>query len=196
MTGRIGRWLRRLAGVVTRCLLILSMAVGAGSLAILVLERHAGYNTAVILSGSMRPGMPVGTLVVSAPAPAADIRAGDVITFHPPGVAVTVTHRVIAVLPAPSAGTPPTLVTKGDANPGPDPWRVAAIGVIQRMRVHVPELGYTAIALQTHAVRFALVVVPALAFGALLLFELWRDDPEDEDGDEAGLPAVTGALPA
>ncbi|MBC8091842.1 MAG: signal peptidase I, partial [Pseudonocardia sp.] len=96
------------------------------ALAVAVVPAAVGGSTLTVLSGSMEPTLPVGSVVVVRPRPPAEIGTGDVITFlaRDPGSDATrvVTHRVVEVLPGPE------FRTRGDANPDPDPGLVAAAG--------------------------------------------------------------------
>ncbi len=66
-------------------LLLSAVLVTVGAVFCIALVLHVrGFETFAVLSGSMRPGMPVGTLVLTQPVATAEIRVGDVITFHPP----------------------------------------------------------------------------------------------------------------
>lgn len=71
---------------------------------------------------------PVGTLLWVKPAPFADLRPGDFITFHPPGEpGVTYSHRVYRRY------ADGTISTKG-VIPAPDPWRLHASDVVGTVR--------------------------------------------------------------
>ena len=89
-------------------------------LAICVLVPRAGGGTPyTVLTSSMEPDFPPGTLVVVRPVDAEDVAVGDVITFQlVSGRPEVATHRVIAITASPE-GTP-EFVTQGDANPKPD----------------------------------------------------------------------------
>jgi signal peptidase len=142
-------------------------------------QHFGGYRMYSILSGSMSPGMPMGSLALSAPVPTSELRVGDVLTFHPPHRAdVLVTHRVWRIVPnstdLATGAKGPVLMTKGDANAGPDLWRVPVQGIAMKRVASVPKLGYAMMQLQTRAVRIALVMLPVVAFGIYLMVELWR----------------------
>ena len=87
----------------------------------------AGGSALTVLSPSMTPTFPVGTLVVIRPRPVERIRIGDVVSFtdRDPGTGSTrtVTHRVVGVDPGPQ------FRTKGDANEAQDPEPVQATEV-------------------------------------------------------------------
>ncbi len=83
-----------------------------------------GWQSDVVLTGSMAPRINPGDVVVSEPVPATSVRAGQVISFDDPNVAGrTVIHRVRSVNPD------GTLITRGDANPTDDSHAVAPAAV-------------------------------------------------------------------
>jgi len=84
-----------------------------------VIPRLGGAQTYTILTGSMRPGMPPGTVVVVKSRPVDKIKVGDVITYQlRSGEAVVVTHRVVSTAVALN-GTK-SFTTQGDANNAAD----------------------------------------------------------------------------
>ncbi|HMH57675.1 MAG TPA: signal peptidase I, partial [Galbitalea sp.] len=88
-------------------------------LILVVVPRATGSTPYTILTGSMVPQMPPGTIVVNRPEPFSAIRVGDVLTYQiASGEPAVVTHRVIAIN-VESDGSQ-TLTMKGDANPSPD----------------------------------------------------------------------------
>jgi len=145
---------------------LLVVVVGA-ALAAVVVPRLGGATPYAVLTGSMRPAMPPGTLVVVRDVAPASIRAGDVITFMPyPDDPSVVTHRVVAV--GFDATGELAFRTRGDANPVPDTWAVHARQLVGKRWYFVPYLGYLTAAL-TGAQRTVLVLVLA---GALFLYAL------------------------
>ena len=78
-----------------------------------------GYQRYVITSGSMTGTYDRGSLVFDKVVPTSSLRAGDVITFRPPGHAGLVTHRIHTLT---SVDGKRVLTTKGDANRVPDAW--------------------------------------------------------------------------
>jgi signal peptidase len=72
-----------------------------------------------ILTGSMRPAMPPGTLAVVQPTDPAKLKVGDVATYQwESGSPAIVTHRITEITRSSSGGT---LMLKGDNNPPVDP---------------------------------------------------------------------------
>ncbi|WP_433200388.1 signal peptidase I [Dactylosporangium sp. CS-047395] len=97
-----------------------------------------------ILTGSMTPYSPTGSLVMTVPVDAAQIHTGDVIAFRPPAPFVVnggrpVMHRVQSIG---TAAGKPFMTTKGDANQQADPWQVSLDGGQFRKAVFVvPHVG-------------------------------------------------------
>lgn len=122
-----------------------------------------------ILSGSMAPRVPTGSLVLATPRPAAAIRVGDVVVFRAPIAGHRLTaHRVIAVV---SNGPHPVIRTKGDANAAADPWQAKLEGGrIWVVRRDVPLLGYVTIYTQRSWPFLVLVLV----IGAVVIHALRR----------------------
>jgi signal peptidase len=76
---------------------VLSLVAGVVILAI-ILPAVSGAQTYTILTRSMEPSYPPGTLIVVRPVDAADLRVGSVITFQvSPGKEDVITHRIIAI---------------------------------------------------------------------------------------------------
>lgn len=119
---------------------VLDVAAVLGLLCALgvVLALVTGWRPVVLVSGSMAPAMPAGTLVVTRPVAAPDLRAGDVVTLPLPGTGSLVTHRVVSV---DHTTDPPTAVLRGDANDADDPHAYPLDGPVRRAVLHVPALG-------------------------------------------------------
>ena len=155
--------------------------------------RLFGFETFYIRSGSMRPGLPVGALVVATRVPAANLHVGDVIVFsRPDSPSDMVTHRIVAVEDSP---TGKQFVTKGDANSVADPWRVQAAGVGWRESFSIPKLGYavgyTRVALGSVGLFGAAIIMLTV----LALAAIWRTPSDTEPAPEAD-PASADVGPA
>jgi signal peptidase len=72
--------------------------------------------------------------------PTRELREGDVISFRAPvDDQPVVTHRVIDIT---RPGAHPVIRTRGDANPGPDPWTARVTeDVVWRQRAVIPHVG-------------------------------------------------------
>ncbi len=106
-----------------------------------IVPRLTGATDLTVLTGSMRPGLPEGTLLIVKPAALSDIRIGDIITYEPKAsdAQTLVTHRVIAVTTSTSGDY--SFTTKGDANNTADPT-VTAKQVVAKLWYSVPYLGW------------------------------------------------------
>ena len=133
-----------------------------------------GYKPVAVYSGSMRPTIPVGGLVLDRAIPSNEVRVGDVITFSDPYVkGRLVTHRVIDI-----RQTPHGLAyrTKGDANPGRDPWLIRLTGQVGRVSFGVPVAGYILFYAHTREVRSLLICLAALSLLVGVLRRIWRKE--------------------
>jgi signal peptidase len=149
-----------------------------GLLGFIGIGPHTGlYTTMTVLSGSMRPGIPVGAVVVGRPQPARDLRVGQVITYPiPVDDHRVVTHRVVRII---SAGEHPVFQTKGDSNDAADPWVATATGpTVSRVRGVVPGLGYAIHWLRSRTLHMAGVVVLPVIVGVWRVVDIWREDDE------------------
>ena len=146
--------------------LMVLFAIGVGPLT-------GRYRVVTVLTGSMRPTAPPGSLVISTPEAATDVRVGQVITFKAPidGNPI-VTHRVIEVV---SGGPHPIFRTQGDANPAPDPWTARiGDGPVWQARTVVPWAGTAIRALRSPLLHKLTVFGAPLGFALLAVIGIWR----------------------
>jgi len=116
-------------------LLVAAFVLGA---AVLV-PRLAGGTPYTVLTGSMSPAYPPGTMIVTRPH--ASVGLGSVITFQlVSGKPEVVTHRVVAVARHPDGRM--RFQTQGDANDSPDPQWVRPEQVRGVLWYAVPGLGH------------------------------------------------------
>jgi signal peptidase len=119
-----------------------------------------GLKALSVPTGSMRPGMPPGSLVLMHRVPLSSLKAGDIITYtNPLTMKSTITHRIIKIYKI--DGKVPTFITKGDANLSPDPPVVG--GLVKGQAVwYVPYVGEWLMWSKTWLGISLLVYVPAL----------------------------------
>lgn len=142
-------------------ILVATAAVAAGVL----LPRIGGATPYTILTGSMEPNYPPGTLVVAKPTAVEEIGVGTVITYQlKSGEPTVVTHRVVAVEHAGDGEL--SFRTKGDANDSADRELVRPVQIKGTLWYAVPKLGWMSTALG-HEERNAAVFVVA---GGLALY--------------------------
>ncbi len=129
----------------------------------LALPRLLGYQTYTIVSGSMEPAIPTGSLVWAKTADPAALVPGDVVVYAT-GAAAPVTHRVVQ-----NDTDSAALITKGDANDAPDLAPVPYRDVVGRVALHLPWLGLFLPAFATAAGKASLLglLAAGLLFRAL-----------------------------
>ncbi|GAA4806083.1 signal peptidase I [Tomitella cavernea] len=158
----LGWWMRAIASW------LLLFAAVAVLLALVVVPRVTGSTAYTVLTGSMRPGLPPGTLIVSEPTPPADLKAGDVITFQPySGNPEVVTHRIDGIFY--DAEGRMRIYTKGDDNNARDSWVLQPEQVRGRLLYSVPHLGHLNNLLGQTS-RSTLIYVIG---GGLLIYAAW-----------------------
>ena len=144
--------------------LILSVVAACLSLTI---PKFMGYSGYIVVSGSMEPTIPVGSIVYSKPSDPALMRAGDVIVFTDESRGTTpITHRIVTNNPMTGI-----ITTKGDANENEDINPVNYDNVLGRVEAYVPRIGYTAAMFTS---RLGKVVAVLLLLEGWLLMEIGR----------------------
>lgn len=136
--------------------------------ACVLVPRVFGAEPYVVLTSSMEPALPPGTLVVVRPVDPDEIGTGSVITYQlESGKPQTVTHRVVGV-GAEGSGER-VFTTRGDANDAADLEPVRAVQVRGELWYRVPWVG-----------RFVNQVSPghralveAVLVGLLLAYAAW-----------------------
>ncbi|WP_139195965.1 signal peptidase I [Curtobacterium sp. MCBA15_009] len=141
----------------------------AGLAAVLVVVPKAtGSVPLTVLTESMEPTLPPGTLLVVRPTPPDDIAVGDVVTYQAvSGEQALVSHRVVAV--ARSSDGASTFTTKGDANAEADA-PVSSAQVRGVVWYSVPVVGYVNQAVNgARGWLVPTVAVALIAWGAVLV---------------------------
>ncbi|WP_461164802.1 signal peptidase I [Arthrobacter sp. R4-81] len=109
--------------------------------AMIGLPRATGATPYTVLTGSMRPTMPPGSLVVTKPVEASELKVGDAITYQiRSGEPEVVTHRIISL--SQTLGGETLFTTQGDANPHPDEKPVKAGQIRGVVWYSIPFAGY------------------------------------------------------
>jgi signal peptidase len=131
----------------------------------------AGYRFEPVLSGSMEPLMPVGSVVVVKTIPASTVQEGDVITFrHPLAPSKQITHRVVGIR---GEGPARRYSTKGDALAKPDPWQLQLPHEVGRRATTIPHLGVVLQRLSDGRVLALLAALTTLLVIAAILRRVW-----------------------
>lgn len=180
--------MRSALGFVRLVLAWFVILVAGGVLAVaVVVPRLAGATPYDVQTGSMRPGLPPGTLVVVRPVAADEIGIGSVITYQlESGKPAVATHRVTA-LGINNVSGERTFRTKGDANDGVDPEPVRPVQVKGEVWYAVPYVGRVN-DLITGPPQLPLLVVVAglLAYAGWMFAGAARDRRRDRQGTRKG----------
>lgn len=150
-----------------------------------------------VLSDSMAPDMPKGSLAVMRPMPQDSVTAGDVIVFTAPdGSHRRVIHRVQHVYGVEEAeqirnwtADRAFLLTKGDNNAQADPW-LLTLGddTLWKQASVAPMLGWPAIWFSDPLSRVIAFMLGGAAVAGWALVLIWR-----RDGDGHSLPIAAVA---
>ena len=143
----------------------------------LTVPRVFGYEIYTVISGSMEPAIPTGSLVYIADTDPGEIVEGDVIAFYggasgngagaADSGASIITHRVVS-----NSVIMGEFITKGDANEKEDINPVSYDNYIGKVQLSVPMAGYAAELFTSTQGKIAAVCVIAVA--ALLQVPAWR----------------------
>ncbi len=163
--------------IVTAAVVLAVMFVGV---------RFFGIQLFAVLSGSMEPEYPVGSLIYVSEADPAELAEQDVITYRLSGETIS-THRIIEVIPE-EDGTF-SYRTKGDANDIADAGLVHSDQLVGKPVAVFPKLGYFASYIQSSSGKRTALAVG----GSLILFVFLTDSfthdkkkkaPETQDDPE------------
>lgn len=124
---------------------VILAACAAIALAVIV-PRIFGATPYTIISGSMQPELPAGTVVIVRPVDPSTISVGDIVTVQlESGIDTVVTHRVHEIRYQLTGEV--QFVTKGDANDLPDDEPRLPVQIRGEVWYHIPYLGYVSTAL-------------------------------------------------
>lgn len=172
-------------------MLTTSIVVAVVILAIMLVGvRLFGLQVYTVLSGSMEPKYPVGSLIYVKPVDYKELKVGDPITFLLDEDTV-VTHRIIEVLI--DENDPDTIryFTQGDANGIPDGKSVHYQNIIGMPVFTIPYLGYVSNYIQNPPGMYI-----AISAGAILLMLVFLPDLFSDDKGSKKKPAQEKAEPS
>ncbi|MEO9323904.1 signal peptidase I [Nocardioides sp. C4-1] len=179
----LGRW----AGRVALLAVVAAVVVVIGVL--FVLPRAMQGSALTVLTGSMTPDIPVGSVVLIRPVDPGTLEVGDVATYQvTPEKDAYVTHRVVRI---DRSTTPASFIFKGDANRGEDTEPVPAAAIRGEVVLHVPYLGTARDAVQGRGGIAGLVV---LVLGAYAVSQVAGAVRDRRRRDHDAPPHVEGGL--
>jgi signal peptidase I len=167
----------------------LALAVAVVGVLVLSVGTFTGWlSIQTVPTGSMEPTIRKGSVILVDPVPVDDVEVGDIIVFAAPESGRMTVHRV-ATIDHDGDGRP-VFTTRGDANNGPDPWRLTVDGEhLHRVRYAVPVVGGLLLKLSEPTMRLALAATGAALVLGFGLHHIWRK-PTDEEQSEADLAAA------
>jgi signal peptidase len=136
--------------------------------AVTVVPRVLGWESVVVLTGSMEPTIPVGGLAFLAPVHPEEVKVGDVISYRLGNSRVT--HRVVEL--GTDAQGALGFKTKGDANNDADAGMVPASSVVSREVWTVPYAGRVSNFMRSREGFKLLIFAPAIVIVASSLFSI------------------------
>ncbi|MGW2824244.1 signal peptidase I [Streptomyces sp. NPDC001443] len=163
-------WTRRILSALLS-LVVLLLAVGFAVAAYSV--KSGKWEASSVLSGSMEPKLPTGSVVIAQREPVKALKVGDIVIFHRPDEPERqVVHRIVTITPSKEG---PVLETKGDANQTKDPWHVRPDGdTAWIVRHDVPYVGYVVTSIHTETGFRVLLGAGALLIVGGTVVLLWR----------------------
>lgn len=151
---------------------VLGALIGVGLLiAVATVPTLFGYHTYIIYGGSMGKGLPQGSVAVSKPTSAQELRIGDVVAHRASADSPPVLHRIVDIT---TVDGQRLFVTQGDANRTPDPIPVAFEGTGDRVVYSVPYAGYILRYGGSGLGRLLLIGAPLAILAVIFGRERWR----------------------
>lgn len=129
-------------------------------LCMVLLSNHiGGWRAFIVLSPSMEPAIPTGSLVITQLISPKSLKVGDVITFiRPDKTREFITHRIAQIS---QNGDVAIITTKGDNNKAPDNWILAGGGVVGKLQYSIPYLGYLLSLTKTKVGIVIFILIPS-----------------------------------
>lgn len=174
------------SGILTFAMLILL----ALAVALVVIPKVMGGMSLTVLTGSMRPGIQPGDVVVTEgidTKSAKDLKIGDVIAFLPyPNDPTLVTHRIIAESVSVDGYS---FITQGDDNNVADSWNpVHDYQIRGKVMYVIPKIGYVRQWMGSYTTWIitgaAILLLGYAGFTFISSFRKGKDE-KDEDNNES-----------
>jgi len=115
------------------------------------------YKVFTVMSGSMAPAIGTGSIVFVKPM--GDYNVGDVVTRRTTDPKITITHRIVS---KEEIQGQIAFETKGDANDSPDGEKFTREGIVGKVFVTIPFLGYPVAYAKTTPGLILLIIIPAI----------------------------------
>ncbi len=159
--------IKKTANILSTLAVILALAL----VLLLVAPRVFGVHVFTVLSGSMEPAYPVGSMIYVKSVDPFQLKDGDVISFLLDENTIA-THRITGIVPDEEDESVIRFRTKGDANDAEDGSLVHCRNVVGTPIFTIPKLGYFADYIQHPPGMYIAVSAAAIVLLILLLPDL------------------------
>jgi len=150
---------KKILNILGNAVLIVLIAIGI-LIAFSLVPVKGNYQVMSVMSGSMEPTIPVGSLIVVKPSSSYEV--GDIITFLPMNAKTkkeNITHRIFSIK---QENGNKLFETKGDANKSPDEELITQDRIIGKHLFTVALLGYVLTYIKTLPGLLFIVLIPSV----------------------------------
>jgi signal peptidase I len=156
------------------------------------------YHSRTVLTGSMEPKIPKGSVVINQWTDQKNLKVGDVIAYQHPSdkKIIYITHRIVKI---DKNGLLWRFETKGDANPASDFGMITQAGIEGKVIFTIPLIGYLIEFFKTPVGFILLVALPLLLYivketkGVL---QLWQKRAVPQDQEDVPAAKLKGRKPS
>lgn len=141
--------------------------------AVLIIPILTGHKSMAVLSGSMEPKIPVGSVCYAKAIDVDNLKIGDIVTYRLSGDTM-VTHRIIRI-----DSDKKQITTKGDANDTEDASPVPFDNIVGRVNFHISYLGYVSIYAKTPLGITAVCILLFVLIVLLYLPDVFSNQDEE-----------------
>lgn len=149
---------------------------------LLVGVKFVGVEVLTILSPSMEPKYPTGSVIYIVPVDPAELKVKDVITFKLTD-SMTATHRIIELIPDENDPDVIRFRTKGDNNDTPDGSLVEFQDIVGKPVLCIPLLGYLAMNIQSPPGNYIAIGVSLAIIFFVMIVDTITDDKKSKKED-------------
>lgn len=147
--------------------------------------RLFGLQVYGVLTGSMEPSYPTGSLVYVKAVDPATLKVSDVITFSMGRNAVA-THRIVEKVPDPNNPYSYSFRTKGDANENVDNALVAQSNIIGKVVFSLPMMGYIASYIQKPPGTYVAILISLILISFVFITDNVNEQPSNRRPGQRG----------
>ncbi len=150
-----------------------------GLVLLLVGSKLIGFTPYAVLSGSMEPEFPVGSVVYVKEVQADEIEVGDAITFYMSNGSTIVTHQVIEI-----DAEEELYYTQGIANDAADGTPTSIDNILGKVYLNIPYLGYIAAYITSPPWIYIIVALVLMWIVIMYMVDISKEEEVLEDKKE------------